>query len=113
LLTNVQQDAEIVQREVFGPVLTLQTFTSEQQAVELANGTDYGLAATLFTQDDERIQRLGEQLAAGTIWVNCYFLRDLSAPFGGCRRSGIGREGGEWSFDFYADVKTLTVRSPA
>ena len=110
LLTNVHQEAEIVQHEVFGPVLTLQTFANEEEAIQLANGTDYGLAATLFTRDEARIDRLGERLTAGTIWANCYFLRDLSAPFGGCRRSGIGREGGEWSFDFYADVKTVATR---
>lgn len=110
LLAGVSQEMEIVQREVFGPVLTLQTFSSENEAVELANGTSYGLAATVFTSDEDRAERLGARLVAGTIWVNCYFVRDLSAPFGGSRRSGIGREGGEWSFDFFSDVKTVTAR---
>ena len=104
---------EIVQREVFGPVLTLQTFTNEDEAIVLANGTDYGLAATVFTADEDRVERLGERLVAGTTWINCYFIRDLSAPFGGCRLSGIGREGGDWSFDFFADVKTVTRRLSA
>ena len=107
LFTDVRQEAEIVQKEVFGPVLTLQTFADEDEAVELANGTEYGLAATVFTNDDARIERLGEALVAGTTWVNCFYARDLAAPFGGAKRSGIGREGGEWSFDFYADVKTV------
>jgi betaine-aldehyde dehydrogenase/5-carboxymethyl-2-hydroxymuconic-semialdehyde dehydrogenase len=110
LFTDVRQDQEIVQREVFGPVLTLQTFAGEDELVELANGTEYGLAATVFTQDERRAQRLGERLVAGTTWVNCFYARDLSAPFGGARRSGIGREGGEYSFDFYADVKTVATR---
>jgi len=107
LFTGVRQELEIVQREVFGPVLTLQTFASEDEGVELANGTEYGLAATVFTGDEDRIERLGAELVAGTTWFNCFYARDLGAPFGGARKSGIGREGGEWSFDFYADVKTV------
>jgi acyl-CoA reductase-like NAD-dependent aldehyde dehydrogenase len=107
LFTGVRQDAEIVQREVFGPVLTFQTFSSEEEGAELANDTAFGLAATVFTQDEARMDRLGERLVSGTTWFNCFYARDLAAPFGGARRSGIGREGGEWSFDFYADVKTV------
>jgi aminomuconate-semialdehyde/2-hydroxymuconate-6-semialdehyde dehydrogenase len=86
-------------------VLTYQTFATEQQAVELANSTSYGLAATLVTGDPERADRISARLSAGTVWVNCFFVRDLAAPFGGNGRSGIGREGGDWSFDFYCDVK--------
>ncbi|MET8766761.1 aldehyde dehydrogenase [Streptomyces sp. NPDC004658] len=111
LLTDVAQDAEIVQEEVFGPVLTLQTFTTEEEAVRLANGTRFGLAATVATGDRERAERVTAQLVAGTVWVNCFFVRDLQAPFGGSRQSGVGREGGTWSFDFYCDVKN-TVTAP-
>jgi len=107
LFTDVRQELEIVQKEVFGPVLTLQTFADEDEAVRLANDTEYGLAATVFTEDEERAERLGEALVTGTTWINCFYARDLGAPFGGAKRSGIGREGGEWSFDFYADVKTV------
>ncbi|MFE6049843.1 aldehyde dehydrogenase [Kitasatospora sp. NPDC056446] len=111
LLTGVAQDSEIVQEEVFGPVLTLQTFTTEDEAVALANGTRFGLAATLATGDPERAERVTGRLSAGTVWVNCFFVRDLRAPFGGSRQSGVGREGGTWSFDFYCDVKN-TVTAP-
>ncbi|MFF0292641.1 aldehyde dehydrogenase [Kitasatospora sp. NPDC004615] len=111
LLTDVAQDSEIVQEEVFGPVLTLQTFRDEEEAVRLANDTRFGLAATLATGDQERAARVTEQLVAGTVWVNCFFVRDLQAPFGGSRHSGVGREGGTWSFDFYCDVKN-TVTAP-
>jgi 5-carboxymethyl-2-hydroxymuconic-semialdehyde dehydrogenase len=97
--------AEIVCHEVFGPVLTLQRFSSEADGVAMANDTDYGLAATLVTGDQERAERVAAQLRAGTVWINCFFVRDLSAPFGGSGKSGIGREGGTWSFDFYCDVK--------
>jgi 5-carboxymethyl-2-hydroxymuconic-semialdehyde dehydrogenase len=111
LLTDLAPDAEIVTEEVFGPVLTLQTFDTETEAVELANGTKFGLAAVVATGDPHRARRVTARLVAGTVWVNCFFVRDLRAPFGGARNSGIGREGGTWSFDFYCDVKN-TVTSP-
>jgi len=107
LFTDVPEDSEILTREVFGPVLTLQTFESEEEAVALANSTEYGLAAIVYTGDEAKAERVGSWLVAGTVWVNCFFVRDLAAPFGGARRSGIGREGGPWSFDFYADVKNV------
>ena len=75
----------------------------------LANATDYGLAAILYTGDAERAERISSRLVAGTVWVNCFFVRDLAAPFGGSRNSGIGREGGVWSFDFYGDVKNVVT----
>jgi 5-carboxymethyl-2-hydroxymuconic-semialdehyde dehydrogenase len=105
VFTGVDPTSEIVCSEVFGPVLTLQVFGSEEEGVAMAGETDYGLAATLVTGSRERAERITAQLSAGTVWVNCFFVRDLSAPFGGNRRSGIGREGGTWSFDFYCDVK--------
>ncbi|UOB14921.1 aldehyde dehydrogenase [Streptomyces sp. HP-A2021] len=111
LLTDVAQNSEIVQEEVFGPVLTLQTFAGEDEAVRLADDTRFGLAATVVTGDRERAERVGGQLVAGTVWVNCFFVRDLRAPFGGSRQSGVGREGGTWSFDFYCDLKN-TVTAP-
>jgi len=111
LLTGAEPGSEILTEEVFGPVLTLQTFRGEDEAVALANSTRYGLAATMFTGDRERAERVSARLVAGTVWVNCFFVRDLRAPFGGAGESGIGREGGTWSFDFYADVKN-TVYAP-
>ncbi|WP_329565700.1 aldehyde dehydrogenase [Streptomyces sp. NBC_01361] len=111
LLTDVAQDSEIVQEEVFGPVLTLQTFADEDEAVRLANDTRFGLAATVATGDRGRAERVTDRLVAGTVWVNCFFVRDLQAPFGGSRHSGVGREGGTWSFDFYCDLKN-TVTAP-
>ena len=102
-------DSEIVQNEVFGPVLTLQTFEDEAQAVALANGTRYGLSGIVYTGDEARAQRIGRAVRAGTVWVNCFLIRDLTAPFGGCGISGIGREGGEYALDFHSDLKTLQI----
>jgi 5-carboxymethyl-2-hydroxymuconic-semialdehyde dehydrogenase len=110
VLDGVAPDAEIVADEVFGPVLTWQTFGGDDEAVELANATRYGLAAVVFTGDRGRAERVAAGIVAGTVWVNCYFVRDLAAPFGGARRSGIGREGGTWSFDFFCDVKNVALR---
>ena len=111
LLADAKPGSEILTEEVFGPVLTLQTFSGEDEAVALANSTRYGLAATMFTGDHDRAERVSARLVAGTVWVNCFFVRDLRAPFGGAGLSGIGREGGTWSFDFYGDVKN-TVYAP-
>jgi aminomuconate-semialdehyde/2-hydroxymuconate-6-semialdehyde dehydrogenase len=110
LFADIPQEAEILKREVFGPVLTFQTFETEEEAIAMGNETDYGLAATIFTSDEQRAQRVSAALNAGTVWTNCFFVRDLGAPFGGNKQSGIGREGGLWSFDFYCDVKTVCHR---
>jgi aminomuconate-semialdehyde/2-hydroxymuconate-6-semialdehyde dehydrogenase len=109
LLTGAADGSEIVREEVFGPVLTLQTFRGEEEAVEMANSTRFGLAATLVTGSAERAERVSARLVAGTVWVNCFFVRDLRAPFGGSRLSGVGREGGDWSFDFYCDLKNTVT----
>jgi aminomuconate-semialdehyde/2-hydroxymuconate-6-semialdehyde dehydrogenase len=111
LFADVPGEAEILQREVFGPVLTLQTFADEEEAIRLANSTDYGLAATIYTGSEERAARISAAVVAGTVWVNCFYVRDLETPFGGARESGIGREGGHHSFDFYSDVKTVCERT--
>ncbi len=110
LFINVPGQAEILQKEVFGPVLTLQTFKTEEEAIAMANNTAYGLAATIFTNDEEQADRVGAAVTAGTVWVNTFFARDLSAPFGGAKKSGVGREGGNWSFEFFCDIKTLSKR---
>jgi 5-carboxymethyl-2-hydroxymuconic-semialdehyde dehydrogenase len=107
LFANAPAGSEVLTQEVFGPVLTVQRFATEEEAVAEANSTDFGLAAIVYTGSKERAERVGAALVAGTVWVNCFFVRDLRAPFGGSRNSGIGREGGTWSFDFYADVKNV------
>jgi len=111
LIDNPTIGSEIVTQEVFGPVLSMQQFDTDSEAIEMANGTEFGLAAVVICGNKKRAEAITDQLVAGTIWVNCFFVRDLGAPFGGSKKSGIGREGGIWSFDFYADVKN-TVFAP-
>ena len=109
LIQPSSNDSEIVQREVFGPVLTLQTFADQAEAVQLANSTDYGLSGVVYTGSEKRAHEVGAGIRAGTVWVNTFLVRDLTAPFGGCKISGIGREGGDYALDFHADLKTVQI----
>jgi 5-carboxymethyl-2-hydroxymuconic-semialdehyde dehydrogenase len=108
MFTAVEQDHEIVQEEVFGPVLTLQTFTDDDEAVRLANGVDYGLGGVCYGAEDHA-KAVADEVRTGFIWINSFGIRDLAAPFGGRGKSGIGREGGAWSFDFFCDVKDVVM----
>jgi acyl-CoA reductase-like NAD-dependent aldehyde dehydrogenase len=109
LIEPASNDSEVVQREIFGPVLTFQTFADEAEAINLANSTNYGLSAIVYTSSGQRAERLGRAIRAGTIWTNCFLVRDLTAPFGGTGWSGIGREGGDYALDFYSDLKTFQI----
>ena len=109
LIEPKSNDSEVVQQEIFGPVLTLQTFADEAQAIALANSTDYGLSGIIYTSSAERAERVGRAVRAGTVWVNTFLIRDLTAPFGGYGISGIGREGGDYALDFHSDLKTLQI----
>ena len=109
LIAPRSNDAEVVQREVFGPVLTFQTFRDEAEAVALANSTEYGLSSIVYTGSMGRADRVGRGIRAGVVWVNTFLVRDLTAPFGGIGISGIGREGGDYALDFYSDLKTLQI----
>jgi betaine-aldehyde dehydrogenase/5-carboxymethyl-2-hydroxymuconic-semialdehyde dehydrogenase len=109
VIAPASNHSEIVQREVFGPVLTYQTFKDEAEAIDLANSTRYGLSAIVYTGSADRAARVGRGIRAGTVWVNTFLVRDLTAPFGGCRLSGIGREGGDYALDFHSDLKTLQI----
>tara|TARA_R110002126_G_scaffold291778_1_gene457818 strand:+ start:19106 stop:20629 length:1524 start_codon:yes stop_codon:yes gene_type:complete len=107
LFTNARPDMRIAQEEIFGPVLTTLTFTSEEEALEIANGIEYGLTGYIWTNDLTRSLRFANGLEAGMIWVNSENVRHLPTPFGGVKASGIGRDGGDWSFDFYMEQKHI------
>ncbi|MCD9149733.1 5-carboxymethyl-2-hydroxymuconate semialdehyde dehydrogenase [Pseudophaeobacter flagellatus] len=107
LFTNANNKMRIAQEEIFGPVLTSIPFSTEEEALNLANDTQYGLTGYLWTNDLTRALRVTDQLDAGMIWVNSENVRHLPTPFGGVKASGIGRDGGDWSFDFYMEQKHI------
>jgi aminomuconate-semialdehyde/2-hydroxymuconate-6-semialdehyde dehydrogenase len=96
--------------EIFGPVVTLQSFESEEEALDLANASDYGLAASLWTSDLSRAHRFSAQIETGIVWVNCWLLRDLRTPFGGVKSSGVGREGGFEAMRFFTEAQNVCVK---
>jgi aminomuconate-semialdehyde/2-hydroxymuconate-6-semialdehyde dehydrogenase len=99
------------QEEIFGPVVTITPFDGEDEAVALANATSYGLSASVWTQNLARAHRVAERIEAGTVWVNCWMVRDLRVPFGGMKGSGVGREGGDDSLRFFTEPKNVCVRT--
>jgi aminomuconate-semialdehyde/2-hydroxymuconate-6-semialdehyde dehydrogenase len=109
VLTDVEPGMRVCQEEIFGPVVTLQPFDADEEAVAMANDTRYGLNAMVFTESLRRAHRVAAQLRAGTVWVNCFFVRDLRAPFGGYGDSGIGREGGKFSREFFTEAKAIVM----
>jgi 5-carboxymethyl-2-hydroxymuconic-semialdehyde dehydrogenase len=109
VFTGVRNEMRIAQEEIFGPVLVVIPFTDEAEALRLANDVRYGLAAYLWTGDVSRAHRVAQSLEAGMVWTNSQNVRDLRTPFGGMKDSGIGREGGHYSFDFYMEYKTIHV----
>lgn len=107
----VQEDphARICQEEIFGPIVTLIPFDTEEEALQIANSTQYGLNGVVWTDNLQRAHRVASKVRAGTIWVNCWFVRDLRVPFGGFKKSGIGREGGHHSLEFFTEAKTICL----
>ena len=103
-------DCKTNQEEIFGPVVTLQSFKTEDEALQLANATSYGLAATIWTQDISKANRVAGKLDSGIIWINCWLLRDLRTPFGGMKNSGVGREGGWEALRFFTEAKNVCIQ---
>lgn len=98
------------QEEIFGPVVTIAPFDTEEEVIALANGTQYGLSATVWTKDGSKANRVAEQLHAGIVWVNCWMVRDLRTPFGGVKSSGVGREGGLDALRFFTETKNVCIK---
>ena len=110
LWTDVGDDARICREEIFGPCAVISPFDSEEEAIARANNTDYGLCAAVWTTNLSRAHRVARAVEAGLVWVNSWYVRDLRVPFGGMKLSGIGREGGRASFDFYAEPKSICIK---
>ena len=108
--TGLSEDSPVVREEIFGPCCHVRPFDSEEEAVRLANDTPYGLATSIWTQNAARAHRVAAQVTVGITWINCWFLRDLRTPFGGAKQSGIGREGGMHSLEFYTELRNVCLK---
>ncbi|TNE44721.1 MAG: aldehyde dehydrogenase [Deltaproteobacteria bacterium] len=109
VITGLSHDCRVVQEEIFGPVVTVHPFDSVEKALALANGVRYGLAASVWTQDLTKAHRFSEALQTGMVWVNTWLERDLRVPFGGVKESGVGREGGRYSLEFFSEVSNICI----
>lgn len=109
VIVDVKPEDRVCQEEIFGPVVTVAPFDDEEEAIQVANGVVYGLSAVVLTRDVGRAVRVASRLEAGTVWVNDFFVRDLRVPFGGMKSSGIGREGGQYSLEFFTEAKTVCL----
>ncbi|WP_148359044.1 aldehyde dehydrogenase [Peribacillus simplex] len=110
VLYDVDNKMKVAQDEIFGPVLVVIPFKTEEEAVKIANDSIYGLAGVVWTNDLQRAHRVASRVNSGLFWINCWYYRDLRTPFGGSKASGIGREGGRHSFEFYTEAKTITMK---
>ena len=110
VITGLTCDCRVLQEEIFGPVVTITPFDREDEAIAFANSTRYGLSATLWTRDLQRAHRVAAAIDSGTVWINCWLLRDLRVPFGGMKESGVGREGGFESLNFFTESKNVCVK---
>jgi aminomuconate-semialdehyde/2-hydroxymuconate-6-semialdehyde dehydrogenase len=110
IIVDAPATARVCREEIFGPVVAVQRFDTESEVVQSANATPYGLNAMVFTENLSKAHRVAESLKAGTVWVNCFFIRDLRAPFGGAGESGVGREGGNFSREFFTEPKAVVMQ---
>ena len=106
----LDNNSSINQEEIFGPVVTLMPFEDEKEVVKYANATKYGLSASLFSRDISRAHRVAAAIDSGVVWVNTWMLRDLRIPFGGMKSSGVGREGGFKSLQFFTEPKNVCIK---
>ncbi len=110
IIVGLDRHCRVVNEEIFGPVVTVIPFDTEEEVLDQVNDTDYGLSASIWTNDIRRGHRMAKEIEAGIIWVNTWFLRDLRTPFGGMKSSGIGREGGIHSFEFYSELSNVCIK---
>jgi aminomuconate-semialdehyde/2-hydroxymuconate-6-semialdehyde dehydrogenase len=109
VITDLPVSCRVNREEIFGPVITITPFDNEEEVIGYANDTDYGLASSVWTQNLNRAHRVAEKIHTGTVWVNCWLVRDLRVPFGGMKESGVGREGGEEALRFFTEAKNVCI----
>jgi aminomuconate-semialdehyde/2-hydroxymuconate-6-semialdehyde dehydrogenase len=109
VITGLPVACRVNREEIFGPVITITPFDREDEVIGYANDTEYGLASSVWTQNLNRAHRMAEQIHSGTVWVNCWLVRDLRVPFGGMKQSGVGREGGEEALRFFTEPKNVCI----
>jgi aminomuconate-semialdehyde/2-hydroxymuconate-6-semialdehyde dehydrogenase len=110
VLEGLSFDCRTNQEEIFGPVVTIMPFETEEEALMYANSVAYGLASVLWTDNLRKAQRISAKIQSGIVWINCWMLRDLRTPFGGVKDSGIGREGGWEALRFFTETKNVTIK---
>lgn len=110
VITGLSQTCRTNQEEIFGPLVTVSPFDTEEEAIEMANSNAYGLSATIWTENLKRAHRVSAQVKSGIIWVNCWLFRDLRTPFGGMKQSGVGREGGWDAMKFFTDARNVCIK---
>ena len=113
VFVDLKTDSRFLQEEIFGPTLPILPFDDEEEAAAMANDSPYGLSASVWSQDIDRLQRMSNSIKAGMIWINTWFARDLRTPFGGQKSSGLGREGGRYSLEFFSEAKTISYKYKA
>jgi len=110
IIEGLPYNCSVNQEEIFGPVLTLIPFDSEEEVIQMANSTKYGLSASIFTENISKGHRVAAKIKSGIVWINTWLLRDLRIPFGGMKQSGVGREGGFKSLQFFTEPKNVCVK---
>jgi aminomuconate-semialdehyde/2-hydroxymuconate-6-semialdehyde dehydrogenase len=110
IITNVPVNGRVMQEEIFGPVVTVTPFETETEVLTMANSVEYGLSGSIWSKNNDRIHRMAQQLDVGTLWINSWMIRDLRTPFGGMKMSGLGREGGLHSIDFFTETTNVFIK---
>ena len=110
VIDGLQHTSRTATEEIFGPVVTIHRFESDEEAIEIANSTEYGLAGSIWSNDTDRAHKIAQKIQTGIVWVNTWLHRDLRTPFGGVKNSGLGREGGAWSLGFFSEPLNVCIK---
>ena len=110
VVSNLPEGSRCMNEEIFGPIVCFDKFSTEEEAIKMANSVEYGLCASVWSQNVGKVHRVSAELEVGTVWNNCWLIRSLHMPFGGCKQSGIGREGIKHSLENYTNEKTVCIK---